>query len=892
MLSHTLSLKFGVLAVLCTLALATLPAAHAQILVDSDCRTLSPIVALNDAATGQHITGVLPNGWEDDSSWQKPITVTYSAVVDGKTSALRIVGLNGRTQAYHMLPTQPGHPIYRLTFSARSSALTLLNVCVRIRPAPYTSLWDKDANLTADWRKFSYIFQPGVESRPIGLYLILNEPGRVDIRDIKLERTNPDTGLGADSMPETHNILRATRFPLGLPGGWSLDRQSDDLTDAIAAPDPAKTGPSGYPSLSVKFVQHSTLYSAPFAVRHPGANYQASAYVAGDFHGQFVVLSDGKGVAHQTVNISSADGWKRIETPFKPEPYALRDQISLQGKGSLWLDALQVEEGDQARPYASGFPAEVSLALPASPTSCDNIQFVDEPAKVEYAVSGSVSGSRLVAQVVNVYGETRKLPASDLGGKTLTTGAWNLATASGRPYGPFRLEAWIESPQGARLSATNEIVFYRLRRPRFWGVDAPQSAFGTHLYATHRATTMAKAIGMNWARLHDTGVEYVGWNWVEPEKGKWVFHDDKVRVYRKSQLSLLGMLSTAPGWATSVGRTANGYFEPYTVPVDMDAWGNYAHTVVQHYKGLIGNYEIWNEPYNGSEYWMVTDAQGKRVRPPNETQAFATLMKTAYAAAKSADPSVNILGFCSSGGRGHDAWNKGVADAGGLGACDVFSYHSYEGSLGGFPGDEPETQLRQALSPLAETPAALGKPVWMSEGNPVNDMLEKGFYNVTDPNVLASDPWDTSNRLARYVTSIRAAGVSKVFLYSMAAYEGFRPFYGKWRTLVAADGSLDPTGAAFSTVAWLIDGLSFDRRMTLAPGVFAYIFAGNGRTVAVLSTAPAHSPYAILPPVGTQALDLFGNPVNGRIAANENVIYLLSATPAGKLEKQLAALAR
>ncbi|MDR3709809.1 MAG: hypothetical protein P4L33_16050 [Capsulimonadaceae bacterium] len=891
---HKLYRYIGVLAVLFTLALRVLSVAHAQVLLNSDCRTLAQIAAVDDNMSGRHVAGVLPEGWRDDSSWQKPITVTYSAVADGNRDVLRLESPNGFVQMQYRLPPQEARATYRISFAARSASLSSLSAAVRIRPAPYTALWQRDNGLARNWQVFGYTFQTRLESRPIALYLVLDGPGQADVRDIKLERLLPAAQEAADPTPQTRNILRTTRFPLGLQAGWCLSRQSNDETEAIVAADRSKIGPSGFASLSVKFLQASKLYSAPFDVRHGGSAYVASAYLRGDFHGQFLVLRDGQQIAQQPVNLSSADGWKRIEAPFKPAPFALRDQIALQGTGTCWLDALQVEEGDTARPYASGYPAEVSLALPSTATSCANIQFADEAPAVNYAVTGQVPGAHLVARVIDVYGGTRKLTPVALGSRPLTSGSLNAAAPLSKSYGPFRIEAWVESAQGARLSETNEIVFYRLRRPRFWGADAPESAFGAHLYSTYRKITMAKAIGMNWARLHGTGTRYAGWNYIEPEKGKWEFHDDKIMAYRKGHLMVLGMISTAPGWASSLGHAAQiEYYEPWTEPSDLSAWSNYVLTVVKRYKGVIHDYEVWNEPYDGSEFWQVYDASGKRVRSATDAQDYAGIMRAAYAAAKSVDPNVNILGFCAGGNPGnrphHTAWNKGVADAGGLAACDTFSYHSYLNPMTGFAGDEVENSIHNALAPLADSPKALGKPVWMSEGNPLNDLLEKGFYNITDPNVLDSDSWDTANRVARYVVSTRAAGVSKIFLYNMDEAEGFRPDGNEWRTLVAADGSLDPSGAAFSTTAWLVDGLAFDRMLTLASGVYAYVFSGAGRTVAAISTAPGHAAYRLDPSAGDQALDLFGNPVKGQIKVDTNMLYLTSVKPAAALEKKLTA---
>jgi len=47
---------------------------------------------------------------------------------------------------------------------------------------------------------------------------------------------------------------------------------------------------------------------------------------------------------------------------------------------------------------------------------------------------------------------------------------------------------------------------------------------------------MAKAVGVNWVRLHDAGTEYIGWSFLEPEKGKWQFRDADLRRYRDHNL--------------------------------------------------------------------------------------------------------------------------------------------------------------------------------------------------------------------------------------------------------------------------------------------------------------------------------------------------------------------
>ena len=55
-----------------------------------------------------------------------------------------------------------------------------------------------------------------------------------------------------------------------------------------------------------------------------------------------------------------------------------------------------------------------------------------------------------------------------------------------KPYGAFRVEAWVENPDGQRISPYNEIVVYRLHRPRHWMEDSPNSSFGVHTNSTTR----------------------------------------------------------------------------------------------------------------------------------------------------------------------------------------------------------------------------------------------------------------------------------------------------------------------------------------------------------------------------------------------------------------------
>ena len=325
-----------------------------------------------------------------------------------------------------------------------------------------------------------------------------------------------------------------------------------------------------------------------------------SVSVRGDWDGNLIVTGGNGQVCGQLPLKLSGDRWQRVELPFKPVLLAPSHALRLEGKGTLWLDGLQVEHAAKATAYAPQKPMEVSLALPASDAASARVQFTDEPAKIEFAAVGKVPGAVLKTRLVTMYGDEKLLPPIQRGFGEFRR--HRLRALRAHNLGPYRLEAWVEDASGQRVSPFNEIVFYRLRRPRYWGKDAPNSFFGTHTLSTNRHLTMAKAVGVNWVRLHDAGTEYIGWSFLEPEKGKWQFRDADLKRYRDHHLKILGLLSTSPGWASNLGKPAIGYFDRYLEPLHMDDWANAVRTIVSHHRGLIDSYEIWNEPW-GSSFW-------------------------------------------------------------------------------------------------------------------------------------------------------------------------------------------------------------------------------------------------------------------------------------------------
>lgn len=877
------------------LILASLAVAEPQVLVDTDFGLPGKSFESLVAAKGVRITGRLAEGWSDNTNWKNNVVADYGQGSEGGRRFLRVQQTSGDgLQFMHRLPgMEKVQGYYRLTFTARS--LTGLTLGVRDIGAPYRTLSSFSPATDGQWRDFSYDFRLAPHPQEVALVVYLAGNGRLDLEKLKLIRLSEEDLIAEIKAKHptagSGNLVNTSVFPLGLQSGWSIDRDDSDGDQVQVDSDPKVLGPSGCSALRIRATAKDIrLYSAPFAVPWSFETHVVSVSARGDWEGTLVVTGDHGRVCAKLPLKLAGDRWKRVELPFKPILLAPSHTMQLEGKGTLWLDGLQVEHAAKASVYAPQKPMEVSFALPASDAAEARVQFTDEPTKIEFAVVGKVPGAVLRTRLVTIYGDEKRLPPIDVG--TTKSGAITYEPFPVHSLGPYRLEACVVDASGQRVSPFNEIVFYRLRRPRYWGKDAPNSLFGTHTLSTNRHLTMAKAVGVNWVRLHDAGTEYIGWSFLEPEKGKWQFRDADLRRYRDHHLKILGLLSTTPGWASNLGRPATGYFDRYLEPLSMDDWANAVRTIVSHHRGLIDSYEIWNEPW-GSSFWSFKvdpkrGPQGNERFVPSETPSkdYARLQKVAYRAAHEALPQVTIVGFNTYGSENGTKWTKDVLDFGGMEACDAVSYHHYENGLTGFPNDPTEKAYRAAVGPILDKLGRVPKPVWMSEGAPLSGDVSSGFYRYTLPYENTNDNWRIADRLARFVITRKANGEAREFLYTMHGHSTFGGSV-EWTTLVTAEGFLHPSAAAHSAMAWLLEDTKFVKRVALAEGVYAYLNAGPDHAVAAITSGQAHAAYKLPAATGVQWFDLFGNPVAPGTAIDDHVHYAQCGEGLAKLQAAL-----
>ncbi|MBT3289948.1 MAG: hypothetical protein HN380_21570, partial [Victivallales bacterium] len=850
------------------------------------------------------LDGVMADGWpENSSNWAK-VRGTSTVIEEEGERFLRVTVTErekGWMQFRHDLAGVKGMARYVLTVRLRNLSADSVQLGLRLRGLPYTFHWQVKEKFSPEWRTRRFEFSLPKLKREVGFWVMIHGTGTVDLGHLKLERIEGKKDVVARLKQEypdggPGNIVRNSRFPLGLPTGWRLGRDfsPNEKDDVMTVTDPDVIGPSGAPALRIEGTVLSLLCE-PFVPVYPVVKHQASVAVRGSGTWWFVLRNGGEDIDRERVRLKGKAGWQRVRLTFKPEPAGGLYTLRIEGGGILWLDAMQVGPTSKAKEYQSPGECEVALGLPESDASIAGVQFGDESAVARYCVSGDGQGAVLKSKAVNAYGDEQELPDVPLtGGSFLTQGDLPYDVFPTRPYGGCRVEAWVER-DGKRISPINEIVVHRLRRPRYWGKDAPDSPFGAHFNSRHERNLTMKAIGVNWVRLHDAGISYTGWHYLEPKKGTWEFRDDEIRRYRQDKIKIFAQLGTAPPWARKQKGKVSAYHDMYSQPQSLADWQTYVRTVTARYKGEIDTYFVWNEPWMYSR-WNVGHS-GKEGPQGYTTSAdpqrdFAALMRAAHSAARQVDASIRVCGFSTAdwkGGDGHTVsgpdWTAGVLENGGLDVCDLIDYHHYSDTLNGFAGDNAEQAWNAAMGPILRDRGSVPKPVWMSEGQGSMDTHRLGLYKHTAPGIDQEDLVAASDRLVRYELAVLAAGAQKLFLYSPFS-DGFDGS-NRYTVLVAGDKSLHPSAAAHSTLAWHLEDTVFTRRTEVARGVFAYLFNGAGRSVAVLSSAPQHDPYAIPSHPDVLALDLFGNPLAAGSQFFGTLVYLSTENRPDLLQKLL-----
>ena len=724
-----------------------------------------------------------------------------------------------------------------------------------------------------DWRKDSRYWLL-LELTDPGLYRIYSVGTRV------LPAGKPYYALRPEEKKSV-NRIRNSRFPLGLPCGWSTGAVHRGSIRVSKEP-----GPSGERYLILETdVPETPLNSEAFnPVDFSKMNYVSVSYRAkGKWHAR-VYTGEGSSFRMKNVDLEPTEKWKRVMLAYRPCENARGHVLQIRGNGRLELDAVRACDTPDPE-YRPQNRSEVALAVPESADAAESrILFDDEKPQIRYRLTGETDKVSIRFRAVNLYGESFAL-----GSVTKPDGMVDFSAAlKKRPFGQFRIEAVAEK-DGVAVSPVHEIVVTRIPRPLFWGKDAPGSFFGV-IAELDRSLLSMKAAGVNHVRFHDHGgLKFTGWFFTEPERGKWKFFDAEVERYRKLHLTIFGMLGTTPLWATNDPESKvlkSSYRTKWLIPVELRNFENYVAVITEHYRNSIREWGVGNEPWGGFFWEKFQD--GKWVRG-DQNHNFAEYQKAAYRAAKKVDPGLRLGGINATIRNGR--WAAGLYRRGANAFCDVVELHLYSSAWNGFPGDTVERGVRTALGAIP-----WGKPLWNTEGQgcasgnlgyPEHPQIGLNLHSIAWINQF--DYVRDADKQVRYLVSCLANGMERVYLYSGKPWKYVGVMEpAAFSVLEQTDGFPSPQLVAFSALARRVDGRSFREVFPLAPDVWCYLFESDGGSTAVVIPKRFSKSVSVSCSLeNVAAFDLFGNPIVLPALSGEHVWYLQAPVSSAVLKKAL-----
>jgi hypothetical protein len=232
----------------------------------------------------------------------------------------------------------------------------------------------------------------------------------------------------------------------------------------------------------------------------------------------------------------------------------------------------------------------------------------------------------------------------------------------------------------------------------FDGPTQPVDAafFGMHIHHAAEGTEWPAVPFADW-RLWDSGVT---WPQLEPERGKWNFTllDRYAELAREHHVEILLTLGLTPAWASSRPREASAYKPGNAAePQNIADWEAYVRTVATRYKGVIHNYEIWNEPNEKGTF-------------TGSAKAMVGLSQAAYRTLKSVDPTITVISPSATADPGV-SWLNEFLRQGGCPYSDVIGYHFY------VTPEPPEkmVSLIQRVQASLHKQGCNSKPLWNTE---------------------------------------------------------------------------------------------------------------------------------------------------------------------------------
>lgn len=811
----------------------------------------------NPGFDGALKTDGLPEGWADNSSWAN-LEVAYALDRTRPHSAptsLRIDCPRLTFGAVQMVPDAAvplrKGGIYRVRGWLRGT-VGLVSLQLRLAAAPYTVYAEKALAVSDEWRELSFLWTAGVDD-PKGRFMVrFASPGTLWVDDLSVEELTLEEARALQPPPWFGNLLLNGAFDLG-PANWLQAVPCDDwretkldIVSEQGNPCLQLTVPAG-----LKAVLNSDVASVSSG--HPlRLSCRVRASEKTSVH---------MGTRGWSRSVDASPIWQTItaDLPQSIAPDAVEVfSLYVTGPATVWLDDVELRQ-DPPGPDRAAHAAIISTRHPLGLYHDGEIPALKLRATVPAGhaplalwwqvedYSGAIRAQG--REVVSSGGLQRDLPLPKL------TRGWYRARVR-----------WTDNGQ----ESINECLFCLL--PPAARASAPAvSPFGGHFAVTPMNLKLARAVGCRRLRLHPPN--HTKWRVVEPEPGKWEWHDDAIKIALGQGLDLIGSLDRCPDWASSappeVKDTAFYTGRSAWLPRDWTEWERYVTETVRRYRNDIHVWEIWNE--GNAPTWLVG-------RPgQSQADAYLELLQHTTPIVRREDPTAQIIAGVTAGPLTNRSpatdFSRELFDKGGLALMDVFSFHEYLSQSVDEGGDPLPQWVLRVRGMMRQ--AGREVPIINSEGgfyNPASSLTYRpGASDGVSPRTMAR--W----MVRQYVTQL-ASGVNAFFFYNM--FIDGSAVKLAWQGFVDGDGQPSPNVAAYAVMSWLLDGARYSHNRKTPAGVWMPVFHTPGGDLTV-AWAPSGKQARVALQGAKSAWDLMGTPLpvprNGTFTLTETPIYILHA---------------
>jgi hypothetical protein len=663
-----------------------------------------------------------------------------------------------------------------------------------------------------------------------GLYVTSDARATVHRSDVVVKLARPEA---MDNTPPTKgNMVGNGGFETGVDAGWGFDGGALapiwDATQGVEGQGSLKFPASEAPVSLFSRVYHlkpNRKYSASAWVKSPAGR---SAKVVLELRNPFVPPRGyGAQVRVQSAPASVGEAWTRVTVGGALVEFPTSDyQIVVTASDAIWLDGVQLEEGDVTdfRP-AADVEAGVILDPPG------HLFYADEPRAGTMVVRNHAAEARSCRVRYEAFDFMNRVVAQGavaLAVPPRTTQRSSLDLAAGGRTGAFRLVTWVEDADRTE----RETVYAVIPRPPVAGAD-PGSYLGIHPNYVESQLKVLQRLGMKWGRVMSPSA-FFRWNVVEPTEGKFLWFDRELRLGAAYGLTPMGTIGTNnfwPAWADAGGLP------------DLDKWQEFVRQLVAHYRPLVKHWEIWNEPGFAPDF-------------------YAQMLKRAVDAIKKEDPTAKVVGiggmnlptmqaFLQAVEVRYPAWDWKRQ-------IDILSTHAYPG------GTRPE-DFRSAVIDR------YGVPVWNTESG----AWDHGFYQGPNSNFLSWGknlwPYNDAKRYydgmlgapaevaANFLRTI-ASGQTKYFYYDSRFFASPN-FHRGHPSLLESDGTVRAKGIAYAIAGSFVDHARGLGNVSTDPACTVLLFDRPAGPVAALFSADHRPKQIALDPSQVRVLDLMGNPV-------------------------------